>query len=76
MDKMGDLYIPRSCRDQFYYMKHEHKWRYIIYKFNSEDPKFFEIFVCGQRDATFEQFKNNMPVKDPCCAVFDFDYRV
>lgn len=69
---MGDIYIAQSCRDQFYYMKYEHKWQYIIYKFNSEDPTFLEIFVCGHRGENFEKFKNKMPKTDPCCAVYDF----
>jgi len=43
MDLMGGLYIPLSCRDQFYFLRVKRMWRYIIYRLNPEDPEFVEI---------------------------------
>jgi len=43
MDKMGGLYVPFECRDQFYHLRVHRQWRFIIYKLNEEEPNFVEI---------------------------------
>lgn len=55
MDRMGDLYIPMIIRDQFYYMRVMRRWRFMIFRFNKNDAKFLDIYICGERDtATFD----------------------
>ena len=45
-------------------MRMNRKHRYIIWKVNDSKDKIVND-VIGARDATFEEFKNNMP-KDEC----------
>ena len=57
MDAMGGLYIPLSCRDNFFIMAIKRTWRYIVFKLNDEDPEFVEIEKCGERDGTISDLQ-------------------
>ena len=75
MDKMGGMHIPSIIRDMFYHMRVNRVWRFLIITFNKEDSKFVELHVCGRRDATFDDFKNAIPVSEACWAALDIEYK-
>ena len=74
MDKMGDIYIPMDCRDQFFYMVRKRQWRYIIYMIDTEDdPTSVFIEKCGLPEDTLEDMVAALP-EDRCAwAVIDLD---
>ena len=76
MDTMGGLYIPLICRDQFYYMRVKRQWRYIIYRLNANDTSYVEVDRLGERNSTFEDFKQAMPANQARWVVYDFEYQV
>lgn len=74
MDKMGGMYVPMDCRDQFFYLVRKRMWRYIIYLLDADDdmPSVF-IERCGLPEDTYEDFVAALP-EDRCAwAVLDLE---
>ena len=58
------IQVEEACGVEFNNLRMKRAHRYLIFKV-SDDKSKVEIDQIGQRDATFEQFKEHMP-KDRC----------
>lgn len=54
------IQIGDEVRERFQELRMKRAHRYIIYK-ASEDKSSAVVEKCGERDETFEQFKESMP---------------
>ncbi len=52
--------INDDVRERFQELRMKRTYRYIIYK-ASEDKSSVVVEKCGERNETFEQFKESMP---------------
>jgi 7-cyano-7-deazaguanine synthase in queuosine biosynthesis len=52
--------VGDEVREKFQDLRMKRAYRYVIYK-ASEDKSSVEVEKCGERDETFEQFKEAMP---------------
>ena len=52
--------ITDEVRTEFQALRLKRKYRYIIYKVNGNNDG-VEIEKCGERDASFDEFKESMP---------------
>ena len=52
--------IDDNVREQFQAMRMKRKYRFVVYK-ASEDKSNVEVETCGDRDSTWDQFKEAMP---------------
>lgn len=74
MDKMGGMYIPMDCRDQFFYLVRKRQWRYVIYMMDlDDDPSAVFIEKCGMPDETYEDMVAALPDDRCAWAVIDLE---
>ena len=65
--------IPDEVRAEFQALRLKRKYRYIIMKVN-EAKDGVEVEKTGERDETFDQFKENMPKNNSRWAVYDLEW--
>ena len=65
--------IPDEVRAEFQALRLKRKYRYIIMKV-IEAKDGVEVEKTGERDETFDQFKENMPKNNSRWAVYDLEW--
>jgi len=73
-DKMGGIFVPPICRDQFWFLVAKRQWRFIIFKVDTENKDSVLIDKCGLRDSTYEEFLESMTEDEPRWVIYDYEY--
>ena len=66
--------IDDSCVTAWEQIKIKHLYRYIIFDF-SKDLKKVIVSKCAPKDATYDDFLDDLPPKDVRYAVYDYDFK-